>query len=799
METAVQIEKQRPKRSRWKKTAMIMITGVLIILVISGTAAYWLMRKSLPVTTGTETISSLTSPVNAYRDKNGVPHIVAKNLKDLYMAQGYVTAQERMFQMDLSRRQASGQLSEVIGEKTVEKDRFFRTMGLRRAAEASFEVYSPEAKKVLQWYADGVNAYLKEAKKKKALPIEFTLVGYEPKKWTPVDSLTIGKYMAFDLGGHWEGQAFRQYLIQHFPKEKALDLFPSYPENGAEIIGKAMETKIDIKTRLASAVVPNEYNGSNNWVVAGKKTKSGKPYLADDPHLGLATPSIWFETQLKAPGMNVSGVVFAGVPGIIVGHNTKVAWGVTNVSPDVQDLYIEKRNPINPEEFLYEGKWEKAKIIEENIKVKDHKTIPYKVTVTRHGPIMSEFALDKKEDTVLSLKWTALEPSTELQAVLMFNKAENWNQFKKALTYFHTPAQNFVFASQDGTIAYRANGLIPIRGEKYASVPVPGWDKKYEWKGYIPWGKLPTVVNPKEGFIATANNKVIGENYHYHITDSWAQPYREQRIKDVLSSKEKLSVKDMKMLQFDRKNLQAEEMLPILLPLIERDKLDPNEKKALQILKDWNHKDDKERAAPLLFNLWMQEFSNVLFEKKIDQKMMNLFDGKAQVVDELIRRATKGQEGPWVKEAGGLQAVSNRSFSRTVKEVENIQGEDTEKWNWGAYHTLPFDHPLAAIKPLNLLFNPKETEMGGSRVTVGAAGWDPATGKVNHGAAWRTVVDLSDLSKSYNVVGPGQSGHVLSKWYDNQIKDWTTGNYHVTNTKEASFKSEEKLVLTPDQ
>ncbi|WHY74886.1 penicillin acylase family protein [Fictibacillus enclensis] len=219
----------------------------------------------------------------------------------------------------------------------------------------------------------------------------------------------------------------------------------------------------------------------------------------------------------------------------------------------------------------------------------------------------------------------------------------------------------------------------------------------------------------------------------------------------------------------------------------------------MQILKDWNHEDDKELAAPLLFNLWMQEFSNVLFEKKIDQKMMKLFDGKAQVVDELIRCASKGQEGPWVKEAGGLQAVSNRSFSRTVKEVENVQGENTEKWSWGAYHTLPFDHPLAAIKPLNPLFNPKETEMGGSRVTVGAAGWDPATGKVNHGAAWRTVVDLSDLSKSYNVVGPGQSGHVLSKWYDNQIKDWTTGNYHVTDTKEASFKDEEKLVLTPDQ
>ncbi|WP_416054350.1 penicillin acylase family protein [Fictibacillus sp. KU28468] len=797
VETAIQIEKQILKKKKWKRVAVIMLAGLLLVTAISGSAAYWILRKSLPVVSGTKTVPSLSGTAVAVRDKNGVPHIKAGSLKDLYTAQGYVTAQDRMFQMDLSRRQASGQLSEVIGEKTVEKDRYFRTLGLRRAAEASYELYSSEAKQVLQWYADGVNAYLRDAEKNNSLPIEFLMVGYKPKKWTPVDSLTIGKYMAFDLGGHWEGQAFRHYLLQNFPKGNALDLFPSYPKGGAEIIDIASKAKVDIKSSLAKAVIPNEFNGSNDWVVAGTKTKSGLPYLADDPHLGLSTPSIWYESHLKAPGMNVSGVIFAGVPGIIVGRNTQIAWGVTNVGPDVQDLYIEKRNSDHPDEFLYEGKWEKAKIITENIKVKDQKTLPYKVTITRHGPIMSEFAYDKQKNTALSMRWTALEPSTELQAVLMFNKAKNWNEFKKALTYFHTPAQNFVFASKEGTIAYRANGLIPIRKEKYASVPVPGWEKKYEWKGYIPWDKLPTAVNPKEGFIATANNKVIGDDYPYHITDSWAQPYREQRIKDVLSAKEKLSVKDMQKLQFDRKNLQAEEMLPILLSHLKTADLGTNGRKAVKLLKDWNHEDDKNLAAPLLFNLWMQEFSDVLFEKKIDEKMMPLFDGKAQVVDELIRKAAEGKEGPWIKEAGGLDKAATISFSRTVKQVEKLQGENPDKWKWGTYHTLPFDHPLSAIKPLNLLFNPKKTPMGGSRVTVGAAGWDSLTGKVNHGAAWRTVVDLADLTKTYNVVGPGQSGHVLSKWYDNQIEDWTTGRYHVTETNESSFKNGEKLVLKP--
>lgn len=799
MGTAAQIERKIPRKRGWKRVSLIILGAVLVIAAIAGSTAYWMLRKSMPVANGSITLPSLSSEVMAYRDKQGVPHIKAQSLKDLYMAQGYVTAQDRMFQMDLSRRQASGELSEVIGEKTLEKDRFFRTLGLRRAAKASYELYSPEAKRVLQWYADGVNAYLKDAKRDNTLPAEFLLVGYQPKKWTPVDSLTIGKYMAFDLGGHWEGQAFRHYLLQAFPKSKALDLFPTYPKGAAEVIDQASASKVDIKQSLAKAVIPNEFNGSNNWVVAGSKTASGKPYLADDPHLALGTPSIWYETHLKAPDMDVSGVIFAGVPGIIVGHNTDIAWGVTNVGPDVQDLYIEKRKAASPDEFFYEGKWEKAKIVSENIKVKDHKTIPYKVTITRHGPIMSEFANDKKKNTALSMRWTALEPSTELQAVLMFNKAKNWDEFKEALTYFHTPAQNFVFASKDGTIAYRANGLIPIRNEKYASVPVPGWEKKYEWKGYIPWEKLPTVVNPKEGFIATANNKVIGDDYPYHITDSWAQPYREQRIKDVLSSKDKLSTKDMQKLQFDQKNLQAEEMLPILLSRVKEANLSKNGKQALKLLQGWNHVDDKNLAAPLFFNLWMQEFGQVLFDKQIDQKMLPLFDGRAQIVDELIRRAASGKEGPWIKEAGGLKKAAAVSFNQTVKQVEKLQGDDPEKWKWGTYHSLPFDHPLSAIKPLNLLFNPKETPMGGSRVTVGAAGWDPLTGKVNHGAAWRTIVDLADLTKTYNVVGPGQSGHVLSKWYDDQVDDWTTGRYHVTDTKETSFEKGEKLVLKPKE
>ncbi|WP_240620340.1 penicillin acylase family protein, partial [Peribacillus acanthi] len=418
------------KRKRNVKRLFLWISfALVVILLLAVIGANLFLARALPQTKGEIKLEGLIAPVTVIRDADGVPHINAKNEHDLYMAQGYIQAQDRLFQMDLSRRQASGRLSEVIGSATVENDKYFRTLGLKRAAEASFNEYSREGKEVLQAYADGVNLYINEVEKNGKWPVEFTFLGYKPEKWSPVDSLTIGKYMAFDLGGNWQDQAFRQYLLQSFSKEKAYDLFPSYPKEGPFIISKE---ELDIEKSFAQAVVPYEFNGSNNWVVSGDKSASGKPLLADDPHLSLNTPSIWYQMHLQAPTVNVSGVIFAGIPGIILGHNEKVAWGVTNVGPDVQDLYIEKRNPENKEEFLYMGEWEKAQIIQEPIKVKDEKTIDYDVTITRHGPIISEFAGDAGKETALALRWTALDPSAELEAVLNMNKANNWNEFEQA-------------------------------------------------------------------------------------------------------------------------------------------------------------------------------------------------------------------------------------------------------------------------------------------------------------------------------------------------------------------------------
>ncbi|MDH5163592.1 penicillin acylase family protein [Heyndrickxia oleronia] len=788
MEVIVQTNTKR-KRKWTKITAWIVaIIIVLIAAIYFGANAF--IARSLPKTEGEIHLSGLKEKVEIIRDKDGVPHIRAKNDHDLYMAQGYVQAQDRLFQMDLSRRQASGELSEVVGSAAIDKDKYFRALGLRRAAVASYDQYSNQAKDTLNWFAEGVNAFIKELDENGKWPIEFKILGYKPKEWTPTDSLTIGKYMAFDLGGHWEDQAFRYYLLQNFSEEKAYDLFPSYPKDAPYIISK---DTLNLEKSFASAVIPHEFNGSNNWVVSGEKTKSGKPILADDPHLSLSTPSIWYQMHLKGPDTNVSGVIFAGIPGIILGHNEEIAWGVTNTGPDVQDLYIEKRNPTNKNQFLYNEKWEDAEVIKEPIKVKDQKTIDYNVIVTRHGPIISEFAADSGKDTVLSLQWTALQPSNELEAILKMNRAKNWEEFETALENFQTPAQNFVFASNDGTIAYKANGKIPIRKKGDGLLPVPGWTDEYEWTGYIPFNELPKTVNPKEGFISTANNKVISDDYPYHISHNWAQPYRQMRIQEVLKANDEITAKDMRDLQMDKKNLQAKEFVPIFLNELKGVK-DKTEKEAIQQLRKWNFVDNEELAAPLIFNRWMTKISDVLFNKEISVEMLEKFGGRKQAVDELLRHAAEGNPGPWIKENGGLQAVLKKSFDLAINEIKDEQGNSVSKWSWGEFHQLYFPHPLSSVKPLNYLFNSDgRIPVGGSSVTVQAAA-NKNDGTVNHGGSWRFVIDTANMDSAYHLVGPGQSGHLKSKWYHNQLNAWANGTYHQTSL---NTKKGHTLILNP--
>lgn len=777
------------RKFTWKKWVLAIAGFLAIVALVAFIGFTWFMNKSKPVIDGELSVSVLDQDVTVTRDDKGIPHIFAKTDADLYRAQGYVQAQDRLFQMDLARRQASGRLSEIIGEATIDTDKHFRTFSLRDAAEKSLSTYDAESRQVLEWFADGVNAFIAQAKKNNTLSYEFALLGYEPEEWSVVDSLTIGKYMAYDLGGNWNTLAFRHWALQNFGEEKAKELFIKYPENASSIIKANKENPVAVAGHFKTELLPNEFNGSNNWVVSGKKTKNGTPILADDPHLGLSTPSIWYQMHLQSPEQNVSGVIFAGVPGIILGHNDNIAWGVTNVGPDVQDLYIEIPNPNNPTQFRYDGKWEQAEVRNEPIKVKDGETVDFNVVVTRHGPIMTDLAFKDTEPTAqFSMQWTALQPTAELRAVIGFNKSKSWSEFEKALEDFKAPAQNFVFASKDGTIAYKANGQIPIRKQGDGQLPVPGDSSDYGWEGFIPWDELPTVVNPDEGFIATANNEVIGEEYPYHITDFWAQPYRFERIKEVLAANDSLTVEDMMNLQMDQHNLYAREFLPYLLTSIKAQDQGGKYKDVIKLLEDWDMVDAKDSGAPLVFHTLMEKLQEVLFKDQMPEDMYELMYGKFNITDQLLRTAYAGKKSVWIDEQGGVDATVYKALELTVAQIEDQFGKNVSKWKWGNFHQLTFDHTLGKASPiLAAYFNAKKVPIGGSKVTVQAADNDLA-GNVNHGASWRFVVDVGDLSSAYHIVGPGQSGHVKSTWYQDQVMDWANGDYHQTFVSKEDIK-----------
>ncbi|EZH66186.1 beta-lactam antibiotic acylase [Bacillaceae bacterium JMAK1] len=799
MSSAIDVSQKRKKRL-WRYIGIGFV--IVILLLVTIVAWGWTqIGAGVPTTQGQYEIDGINSEVNIYRDDYGVPHIEADTEYDLYFAQGFVTAQDRMFQMDLSRRQASGMLSEVIGESALDADRYFRTFGLRRAAEASYPEYGEGAQQALYAYADGVNAYLSQMNESGDIPVEFRLLGYSPEPWEPLDSLTIGKYMAYDLGGTWQGQAFRYWLLNNVSEEEAIDLMPTYKEDGPIIMDVAKNTDVDVLSAFedVTAYLPEPFNGSNNWVISGDHTITGAPLLADDPHLGLATPSIWYETHLHGPEVNVTGVIFAGVPGIILGHNEEIAWGVTNVGPDVQELYLEKRNPEDPYQFLYEDEWYDADVVIEEIVVDGYdEPVQHEVVVTRHGPLLSEYSDPlQQEDVAMALRWTAHEPTKELEAILEINKASDWESFLHSLESFSAPAQNFVYADRDGNIGYRANGKIPIRENSEALFPVEGWTGEHDWERYIPFDELPTLYNPDSGMISTANNKIVTDDYPYHLSHTWAQPYRHDRILQLLDQDEPLTKENMMDMQMDAYNLHAEEFLPDIVPLLSQDGLREIDLSAVDVIHQWNYEDVVDEGGPLIFHLWFHAISDVLFEDTIPEEMMAMFEGRTSIIDQLLRDALAGEPGPWIENVGSLEALLTESFQRAVDQATDLQGNDPSEWTWGEYHQVTFAHPLSVMSPLDLLFNPTPTPVDGSRITVMAAGYNNETGATNHGAGWRGVMDLSDLTESYHIVGPGQSGHVRSEHYGDQLLDWVNGDYHTTSLQADVYQSGDHLKLLP--
>ncbi|MCB0118460.1 MAG: penicillin acylase family protein, partial [Anaerolineales bacterium] len=619
-----------------KKAGKIMgriLIGLLIVVLIAASGGLFYFKsylpntvapKSFPQTDGELQVGGLDGQVDVYRDGMGIPHIYASTTHDLFFAQGYVHAQERFWQMDFWRHTGSGRLSEMFGAGQLDTDMFLRTLGWRQTAEAEWEGLNPDTKAMLQAYTDGVNAYLKDHHDT-ALSLEYAVLGllspnYEIEPWTPIHSLTWGKAMAWDLRGNLSEDIERAVLLKTFTPEQVAQVFPAYPEDHPVIVNKIgdgplvvpayeNETPAFDYASLPLDNVTNNFNlvdgvlgewsdgiGSNSWAVSGRLTDTGMPLLANDPHLGIQMPSIWFQIGLHcvektdACPFEVAGFSFAGVPGVVIGHNDRIAWGFTNTGPDVMDLFIERVNPDNPNQYEVNGEWVDFETREESILTSKGDTVTITVKSTRHGPVISDVygplknegdpkdekfvpfkdrsGVEFPDQYVLALAWTALTPSTPFEAIWGFDAAQNWDEFRAAARNFHVPAQNLLYADVDGNIGYQMPGDVPIRAKGNGTLPVPGWNDEYAWTGYIPFDELPYTFNPAEGYIATANNQVPPRDYPHLITFDWDSGFRANRIVNMIESAPgAIDISYIQKMQGDMYDQNAETFVPLLLDL----------------------------------------------------------------------------------------------------------------------------------------------------------------------------------------------------------------------------------------
>jgi penicillin amidase len=783
---------------------------------------YWLLRRPLARTKGTVRLPGLQDEVEVLRDRWGVPHIYASDLHDLMFAQGFVHAQDRLWQMDFHRRLVAGRLSEIMGQVTVPVDCWLRILGMRRVAEREVDLLGPQTRLNLETYAAGINARIAQGR----LPVEFTLLRYRPEPWTVADTLSWVKMMSWYLSVNWESELLRAQLIAHLGPERAAELEPSYPEGKPYIVPPGVDLGALDTNPLEHARTARPYTGptardglgSNSWVLSGSRTATGAPLLANDMHLFMTLPSIWYENHLIANDLNITGITFPGIPGVVSGHNGQVAWGFTNGFADVQDLYVERLrrgddgSGKSRVQYEYQGQWLDAELIHEEIHVKGGETVVKEIIVTRHGPVINALAPDlagemwpesvrgAPSEVVegappevaegLALRWTSLEPDGMIEAVFAWNQARNCLEFREALRHWTGPIQNVVYADTKGNIAYSYPGKVPIRAKGDGRVPVPGWTDEYEWLGYIPFEELPHLFNPPQGYVVTANNRVVGDDYAYHLGSEFALGDRAQRIVELIEAREQIDVTYVKGMHFDQVSHTARAIGRHLgqLPVN-----DPELAVVVERMRDWDSILAAGSASAAIHQVFLRRMIQLLLQDKVGDLTIR-YAGKGPTP--MLAEASIFGSTSWVWLLEVLTQPSSTWFDlghgetrddvmrlalrQTVDLLKTELGPEIEDWAWGKLHTLTYAHTLGRVKPLDKLFNRGPYPIGGDGTTV----W--ATGASRHdlssqgivGPSFRFVADLGDLRNSWGLLVPGQSGQPGSKHYDDQIQAWFTGEYH---------------------
>ena len=784
--------------SWWKRILGWSLALLVVPTSIGGVGGFLWLRSSLPQTNGTVQVSGLSRELTIVRDEHGVPHISATTDADAAFGLGYAHAQDRLWQMEFQRRVGHGRLSEVLGSATLSTDKFLRTLGTGRAAAQALESLDADTRAVLDGYAAGVNAFLASNPQ---LPPEFVILGFKPEPWQPVDSLVWAKMMAWDLGGNWSDEILRVVLERQIGTEATAELTPSYTADGPLILpanqivaapatpaergSAASSLNLDGTALLAlSAEIQQiagfggKLVGSNNWVLSGERTTTGKPMLANDPHLGTRIPSIWYLASMEGASFSAIGATLPGLPAIVIGHNQHIAWGVTNTGPDVQDLYVERVNERNQVE--YQGQWEPLTLLSEQILVKDSDPVTLTVRISRHGPLISDVTPGTGE--ALAFRWTALDDDdTTLRAYLNINRAQDWQMFRAALVDYRAPMQNFVFADTDGNIGYIAPGSLPIRRSGDGTRPVPGWTDAYEWVGYVPFDQLPQTYNPPQGYIATANNQVVDADYPYLMGTSWAAPYRAERIVEVIESRPQHSVEDMQALQGDELSAQAREFLPVMLNITPT----PEQTPALELLRSWDTVMRGDSAAAAVYQAYYQALPEAVFGDELRDLFAPNYAGERDFQVMALRQVLFGASSHWCDNVSTLDRTESCAetlavaFTKGLEQMAEQQGsDDVASWRWDRVHIVVFPHnPFSQVGALRDRFE-RRIGNGGDGYTVNVA---PIRAselyKQYNVPSYRQVIDLSNLDNSRFMHTTGQSGNLLSNYYSDLLERWQRVEY----------------------
>jgi penicillin amidase len=778
-------------------TRLVVLLAAILALQPAATPTDVSTRaeRALAQLDGEIVLAGLREPVEVIRDTWGIPHIFARNQKDLFFAQGYVAAQDRLWQLDMWRRAAEGKLSEVLGPRALDRDTFARLLRYRGDRTAEWNSYAPDAREIAEAFVEGVNAQidLVNAHPEK-LPIEFPLTDARPERWT-ID-VVIGRLAGYVMTGNASRELRRALLARSVGAPRTLDIMPIEPRVDLQIPAglDLADLSADTLKLARDADAPFAFEdpaqiGSNNWVVSGAHTTTGKPLLANDPHRAIRIPSLRYSVHLNAPGWNVIGAGEPALPGVAAGHNDRMAFGFTIVGMDQQDLYVEKLHPTDDRLYLVNGAWQPMREVYERVTVKGRKD-PQAITLrfTRHGPVV---AMDTKRRRAFALRWVGMEPGTAgYLASLTLNRVKNWSEFLSAASRWKVPAENLVYADVDGNIGWIAAGLAPVRSSGTGLLPVPGHDSAYEWTGFLPVSALPQSFNPSSGYLATANHNILPARYTHMLGYEWAPPHRYRRLVEMLEGGGKFTVADFERMQHDEVSLPARQIVAWLKEAITYPGVQPEAESvyATELLKDWDGRLSADSAAAAMYETWLPFLGRAAIAAAVPPAERHYYD--AGSIDTTLRllASLDPARRAWVMTGASLVDAWYAGAAKL--------GDDEAKWAWGRLHQSHFEHPLATTPERQALFNLGPRPRGGDGTTPFATGSGPWQ---THGASFREVIDLADWDRSTTINVPGESGQPRSAYYGNLYELWADGKHHpMLFSRDAINKNAaHKLTLRP--